>query len=300
MPSGLPRRFVYKTRSVNRDFCGIKHHKDLQTQPAAGGIAESGGERLPPVPWPKKFGLGILAAGALVFVFAYPGIDVPEAARGLPEFFLFFVRNFLPPNFKRLNVYAPLILQTIFFAVMGTYISSIVGFAMGLLLSEKTNPVRPLRMVTMFVLSIMRNVPFLVWASLMVYVFGIGNIVGLLALIFTILGFLSRSYAESISEIADSKLEALRATGASNFQILVHGLIPEFVPAWLNWTLFSFEIGIRASAVLGMVGAGGIGIMIQTNMRLSRYREAFSLVLVLIVMILLTELAVNRLRKLIK
>jgi phosphonate transport system permease protein len=261
---------------------------------------EPGGKKFLTILWPGKIICLLSAAAILVFVFTYAGIDVIEAARGLPEFAFFFARNFLPPNFGRLGVYAPLILQTILFAVVGTYFSSIAGFALGLLLAEKTNPLRPLRLAVMLILSILRNVPFLVWASLLIYVFGIGNIVGLIALILATIGFLSRSYAESINEIADSKIEALKATGASGFQILVHGLIPEFVPAWLNWTLFSFEIGIRASAVLGMVGAGGIGIMIQTNMRLMRYREAFSLVLVLIVMILLTEFAAGRLRNLIK
>lgn len=75
--------------------------------------------------------------------------------------------------------------------------------------------------------------------------FGVGEIVGLLALIIATLGFLSRSYAESISEIAGSHLEALQTAGASYGQVLVHGLIPEFLPSWINWTLFSFEINIR-------------------------------------------------------
>ena len=82
--------------------------------------------------------------------------------------------------------------------------------------------------------------------------FGVGEIVGLLALIIATLGFLSRSYAESISEIAGSHLEALQTAGASYGQVLVHGLIPEFLPSWINWTLFSFEINIRASAILGI------------------------------------------------
>ncbi len=147
------------------------------------------------------------------------------------------------------------------------------------------------------VISFLRNIPVLVWASLFVYIFGIGNMVGLLALTVATLGFLARSYADSIDEIGSSKLEALRAAGASYWQILFHGLIPEFIPSWINWTLFSFEINIRASSILGMVGAGGMGIMIQTNIRLFKYREAFALIILLVLLVLLTEFTVNQLRK---
>ncbi len=85
-----------------------------------------------------------------------------------------------------------------------------------------------------------------------------------------------------------------------DLQILFHGLVPEFVPALINWTLFSFEINIRASAILGMVGAGGIGIMIQTNIRLFKYREALSLIVILITMVLVTEFVTNKVRRLIR
>ena len=100
-----------------------------------------------------------------------------------------------------------------------------------------------------------------------------------------------------MNNIADSKLEALKATGATPAQLLVHGIIPAFFPSWVNWTFFSFEINIRASAILGMVGAGGIGIMIQTNIRLFKYKEAMALILILVALVLMTEFVVNKLRK---
>ena len=167
-------------------------------------------------------------------------------------------------------------------------------------LSDKTNPITPLRLLCRGIISFLRNVPVLVWASILVYMFGVGEIVGLLALIIATLGFLSRSYAESISEIAGSHLEALQTAGASYGQVLVHGLIPEFLPSWINWTLFSFEINIRASAILGMGGAGGIGVLIQTNLKLFKYQEACAIILVVIVIVLLTEFMTNKIRRMIR
>ena len=248
-----------------------------------------------------KFGVTLSCLiAAVVFAFVSAEINVITAAKSMPELFAFFGNNFLPPNFSAVRNYIPLLFQTVIFAIMGTYISAVLAFVFGLLISPKTNHIKWLRALVLFVMSFLRNVPFLVWAALLVYIFGIGNMVGLIALIFATLGFLSRSYAESINEIADSKFEALTACGGSHLQILIHGLIPEFVPSWINWTLFSFEINIRASVILGMVGAGGVGIMIQTNIRLFKYREAFALILVLIVLIVATELGTSKIRKHIK
>jgi phosphonate transport system permease protein len=121
--------------------------------------------------------------------------------------------------------------------------------------------------------------------------------VGVMALVLATLGFLARSYADSMDEIASTRLEALRSTGAGYWQVLFHGLVPAFIPAWINWTLFSFEINIRASAVLGMVGAGGLGLLIQTNLDLRGYRRAMALILILMAMVLVTEFVMNLLRK---
>ncbi|MBO1300059.1 MULTISPECIES: phosphonate ABC transporter, permease protein PhnE [unclassified Enterococcus] len=233
----------------------------------------------------------------ILLSFGYLEIDVIESFRSMPDFILFFFQNFFPANFTNLPSYLPLVAETILFAIVGTYISAVLAFVFGLLMSEQTNPYPLVRTACRMVISFLRNIPVLVWASLFVYIFGIGNMVGLLALTVATLGFLARSYADSIDEIGSNKLEALRATGASYWQILFHGLIPEFIPSWINWTLFSFEINIRASSILGMVGAGGMGIMIQTNIRLFKYREAFALIILLVLLVLLTEFVVNQLRK---
>jgi len=168
---------------------------------------------------------------------------------------------------------------------------------LGVLMSEQLNPNPILRHGVRYFVAFLRNIPVLIWGSLLVFVFGIGNMVGLLALTIATMGFLSRSYAESMNDIAGERLEALYASGASYMQILVHGLIPEFMPAWLNWTLFSFEINIRASAILGMVGAGGMGMLIQSQLNMRNFTQASTLIITLVVMVLLTEFSVGALRR---
>lgn len=247
-------------------------------------------------------GLLVLLGAAVVFCgcMAYLEISPSEAVKGFPAFVRFFVIKFLPASFKNIRAYVPAVIDTVLFAVAATYLSTALSFLFGLLMSDKTNPITPLRLLCRGIISFLRNVPVLVWASILVYMFGVGEIVGLLALIIATLGFLSWSYAESISEIAGSHLEALQTAGASYGQVLVHGLIPEFLPSWINWTLFSFEINIRASAILGMVGAGGIGVLIQTNLKLFKYQEACAIILVVIVIVLLTEFMTNKIRRMIR
>ena len=268
-------------------------------------MAELAGKRADTFPVSKERvnrGLLVLLGAAVVFCgcMAYLEISPSEAVKGFPALVRFFVIKFLPASFKNIRAYVPAVIDTVLFAVAATYLSTALSFLFGLLMSDKTNPITPLRLLCRGIISFLRNVPVLVWASILVYMFGVGEIVGLLALIIATLGFLSRSYAESISEIAGSHLEALQTAGASYGQVLVHGLIPEFLPSWINWTLFSFEINIRASAILGMVGAGGIGVLIQTNLKLFKYQEACAIILVVIVIVLLTEFMTNKIRRMIR
>ena len=268
-------------------------------------MAELAGKRADTFPVSKERvnrGLLVLLGAAVVFCgcMAYLEISPSEAVKGFPAFVRFFVIKFLPASFKNIRAYVPAVIDTVLFAVAATYLSTALSFLFGLLMSDKTNPITPLRLLCRGIISFLRNVPVLVWASILVYMFGVGEIVGLLALIIATLGILSRSYAESISEIAGSHLEALQTAGASYGQVLVHGLIPEFLPSWINWTLFSFEINIRASAILGMVGAGGIGVLIQTNLKLFKYQEACAIILVVIVIVLLTEFMTNKIRRMIR
>ena len=246
----------------------------------------------------QKISFSIISIVVIVVItsFWYIQVNPFSVLMAFPAFARFFGNNFLPPNFIGIVSNLPTIIDTIFMAIFSTFISAILAIVLGILMS-KMNPFKWLRTVTRFIVSFLRNIPLLVWITLLIYIFGIGHMVGVVALVFASLGFLARSYAESINEISATRLEAIRSSGASWLQIIFHGLMPEFLPAWINWTLFSFEINIRASAVLGWVGAGGLGFLIQMNMELRSFSRAFGLIVVLIIIVLITEAIVNILRK---
>ncbi|WP_117168505.1 phosphonate ABC transporter, permease protein PhnE [Paraliobacillus sediminis] len=239
--------------------------------------------------------IGALLA-TLIFCIYYLELNFLEMIMGLPKFLIFFFQKFFPANFENLSEYIPLVIDTLGYALIATYISTLIAFILGILISEHTNKIKALRTIVRGFVSILRNIPFIIWGALLVYIFGIGGIVGIMALILVTVGFLGKSYAESIDEISGDKLEALQANGASYFQILFHGVIPQFVPAWINWTLFAFEINVRASTVLGLVGAGGIGVLIDTNINLFNYGEALIIITVIVCIILITEYVTNSIR----
>ena len=245
----------------------------------------------------KTIGIILAFFALILFSIYYLEISVLEMLMGLPNFVMFFFEKFLPANTENLIEYIPTVIDTLGYAVIATYFSSILAFIFGILISENTNKYKTVRVIVRGFVSVLRNIPFIIWGALLVYIFGLGGIVGVMALILVTIGFLSKSYAESIDEISGDKLEALRANGASYFQIIFHGVIPQFVPAWINWTLFSFEINVRASVVLGLVGAGGIGVLIDTNINLFKYGEAVAIIAVVVIIILLTELVTNSIRK---
>jgi len=236
----------------------------------------------------------ILAFVSLPFIIL--NVSLIDIFFAMPNLFRFLFNNFFPPNWQALEGNFTVIINTIFFAVVGTCISAVLAFFLGLLMSNHFNPFAPIRILVRFFVSFLRNIPIVIFASILVFIFGIGPLIGIIALVLGNLGFLARSYAENIDGIAETKLEALRATGASYPQIVFHGLLPAFMPAWLNWTLFAFEVNIRLSAILGMVGAGGLGLLIQANLDLRNFRRTMALIIILVAFVLLTEFLVNKLR----
>lgn len=152
-------------------------------------------------------------------------------------------------------------------------------------------------MIASTIISFLRNIPTIIWGSILVYIFGIGVVPGVIALTLALAGFLTKTYADNIDDLAGDTLEIMDANGATTLQKFFHGILPIFMPSWVNWTLYAFEIGVRASSVLGLVGAGGIGVLIQTRINLFYYQESMALVLHIIVLVLIVDFATSAIRR---
>jgi phosphonate transport system permease protein len=145
-------------------------------------------------------------------------------------------------------------------------------------------------------LGFLRAVPDLVWALLFVAAVGLGSLAGTLALSLAYGGVLGRVYADVFEHVDPQLLEALQSTGATRMQIFLHGVWPQALPHLMAYTLYSFECCVRAAAVLGFVGAGGIGYEISVSMRLFEYGQVLTLLLVFIMLLTVTDAASRSLR----
>jgi phosphonate transport system permease protein len=150
------------------------------------------------------------------------------------------------------------------------------------------------------VLGVLRAVPDLVWAMVFVVGMGLGPVPGVLALAVSYGGVLGRVLADLFEDVDPRPLEALRSTGATRAQLFVFGIWPQALPGVVAYTLYSFECCVRAAAVLGLVGAGGLGYEIALSMRQLAYGEVVTLVGALLVVMWLTELASTAIRRLLR
>ncbi|CAM4189222.1 phosphonate ABC transporter, permease protein PhnE [Paenibacillus tarimensis] len=243
--------------------------------------------------WAAGTALLLLTVLSLVYI----RFDAAEFLLGIPTFLRFLFSDFLPPDPTNLQSYLKPVADTFIYAVIATFCSSLLGVCLALLMARTTTPHPLVRTVLRGLISFLRNIPFLAWASLLVVIFGVGTTAGLIALIVFGCGFLARLYAESIEELDQDSMEALESCGATYGQRIKHAIIPQFLPAFYSWTLFMFEINIRASAVLGLVGAGGIGALIKQTMDLFQYGKTSMVIAIMVAMILMVELMTNRIRR---
>jgi phosphonate transport system permease protein len=229
-----------------------------------------------------------------------------------------FVRGLFPPDLSAafLRVVAVAAVRTVAIAVIGTVLSVVVAVPLGLLATAtlcRRGPLvdddpRTLGGLALAglsagargVLGFLRAVPDLVWALFFVVGVGLGPVPGVLAIAVSYGGVLGRVLADLFEDVDPRPLEALRATGATPAQIFVFGIWPQARPSAVAYTLYSFECGVRAAAVLGLVGAGGIGYELALSMRLFEYGQVVTLTGALLVLMWLTDAASAALRRLLR
>ena len=214
------------------------------------------------------------------------------------------------PNFLRTVLWA--VVQTMATALAGTLLSILLALPLGMLgtatlwrrgilVSAETGGLQyqagaVASRLSRALLGFVRAVPDLVWALLFVAAVGLGPLAGTLALTVAYSGMLGRVYADVFEHVNPQPLEALQSTGATRLQIFLRGVWPQALPHLVAYSLYSFECCVRAAAVLGFVGAGGIGYEISVSMRLFEYGQVLTFLLVLIALLAATDAASRSLR----
>jgi phosphonate transport system permease protein len=186
-------------------------------------------------------------------------------------------------------------IQTIEIALVGTGVAAALALPMGFAAARNAAPPW-LFYAARLVLNAFRAVDTLVYALFFVAAVGLGPFPGVLAVVAYTATVLAKLYSEAIEAIDPGPVEAVRAAGARPLQVLRWGVLPQLVPQFLSFTLYRFETNIRAAAVLGFVGAGGIGFYIQSYLRMLNYPAASTVLLVLVALVMVVDFASSRLR----
>jgi phosphonate transport system permease protein len=201
-----------------------------------------------------------------------------------------FVAEMFPPDLstRTLQTTGKGILETFQMSFLGALIGAVVAFPLAALATAESSTAgasrgeRLLRLVpyhvSRFVLNVFRSVPDILWALLFVVALGLGPFPGTLALAVHSAGILGKLYSETLEAVPNRPVEALRATGAGTLQAFLFGRFPQAVIGLTSLTLYQWECNIRSAAVLGLVGAGGIGQQIIISMNLFDYSKVATLV----------------------
>lgn len=224
----------------------------------------------------------------LVISFEGAGISFDQFLAGIPDMYRLLGEMF-PPDFSRMSNIGWSIVETLQMAVVGTVLGVVISFPLAALASKTTTPHPIVYQLSRALISFFRTVPDLVWALFFVATVGLGPFAGTLTLMVDTIGFCGRFFAEGMEEIDKGSSEALRALGAGNAGILFSAVVPATMPSFINSSLFSLEKAVRSSVVLGLVGAGGIGIELKVAMDMFRYAEAAAIILCIFLLVIIVE-----------
>ena len=202
-----------------------------------------------------------------------------------------------PPSLNDWEMIAITLLETVNIATIATFFAVFLSLPIALIAAQNTTPNKLTLWIGRFILVSSRSVNTITWALLFVAIFGPGVMAGILAIIFRSIGFIGKLLGEAIEEIDRAPIEALESVGASRFKILIYGVVPQVMPTFFAVSILRWDINLRESTVLGLVGAGGIGIILQSAIDTFNWQEAATVLLAILALVVLGEVVSAWLRK---
>ncbi len=255
--------------------------------------------------------LVVLVSILLFFVWSYRGAEIHLSQLFSQDSFeqvMIYIKKLFPPDFSTAVIHEALkgAIETFAISFMGTLMAVVIALAIvffasrnliysGLLyeMEPKNGWKRVLRMVPYLgaksLLNLLRTVPEMVWALIFVFLVGLGPFPGVLALGVHTGGVLGKLFGEVLEDVDTQPTEALQATGANRLQILFYGILPQVLPQFVSYTLYRWEVNIRVAAVLGLVGAGGLGQRIHIAISLFLENQLLTFLIFIYVLVTVTD-----------
>ncbi|MBZ6527022.1 phosphonate ABC transporter, permease protein PhnE [Aerococcaceae bacterium DSM 111021] len=229
----------------------------------------------------------------LLLIFTFIALRVTEtelsvlAERG--EQFFVILGQMIPPNWKySSNIWRPMI-DTIQMSLLGSVLGAIVAIPIAMLSSANLIQSRWVTGIFKLFLSITRTLPTLITASIATFVFGIGTTAGTIAIFIFTFSYIGKLMYENIENIDMGPFEAMESMGLSKVEAFRYAVVPQIMPTYLSVSLFAFEGNIRYAAILGYVGAGGIGLILNQELGWRDYANAGMILLILMVVVFIIE-----------
>lgn len=251
----------------------------------------------------KKFNFGtftffFLLISIVLTVMASHAVEFSwERLRDGTPYMLDFLSRMWPPDQSVLSITLTETLLTVQLAWVSTVIAAILSIPIAFLAASTMGIPSWVRSVTLLILGADRALDALILALFFVSAVGLGPFPGVLALAIHSVGMLAKLFADTIESVDTKPIEALRSVGASKILIMRWAIIPQVIPHWISLFLFRFELNVRAAMILGLVGAGGIGFILNQYMRTFQYHKVTTALLVILVVVLSIDFVSQKLRR---
>lgn len=204
----------------------------------------------------------------------------------------------LPPSWAYTERLLLPLWDTLNMATLGTLLGVVIAVPVAFLAARNTSPsLLVLRPLALFIIVASRSINSLIWALLLVSIIGPGLLAGIIAIALRSIGFVGKLLYEGIEEIDPAQVEAVSATGASRMQVIDYAIVPQVLPAFLGISVFRWDINIRESAILGLVGAGGLGLQLQASLNVLAWSQVTMIFIVILATVLVSEWISARVRR---
>lgn len=205
------------------------------------------------------------------------------------------IQNFIPNEASKgyWHEIVQQLLRTFLVAVAATSCAAVISLFLAVIGAKTLTPAITISWVIRGFSSLLRNIPIVAWAMILLFSFKQNDLTGFLALFFMTLGFLTRAFMETIEDFGTEKIQALQATGATYLQVIFQGLLPEIAVALMSWILYMIENNVRDATLVGLLTGTGVGFIFNLYFKSLRYGAAGLVVLSVIILVVTVELISN-------
>ncbi|NBD32617.1 MAG: phosphonate ABC transporter, permease protein PhnE [Cyanobacteria bacterium] len=223
-------------------------------------------------------------------------LDPKRLLQGIPDLIDIAIEMF-PPSFSKADQWVKPLIDTLAMSIAGTTLAVALSLPLALLAARNTTPHLGLYHLSRFILNFLRSIPELIMGIVFVAAVGFGVLPGTLAVGLHSIGMVGKFFAESIEHADEAPIEATRATGANQLQVIFHSVLPQVSSQIADISLYRWEYNFRASTIMGAVGAGGIGFELIGALRLLQYEVVGGILIVILIMVTLVDALSNFLRR---